>query len=317
IESAADADELGLLTAAGSLGYRMALFCTEAAILILALKVGWASAYGVFAAAMAVGVAATLLAREPARADAALADLSSSEQAHPLRAAWDAVAGPFVAFFLRHGLAAGALMLAMITLYHLCDYMRGPMVNPYYAALGIPKTTIAAVRAAISLPASLAGIALGGLVSARIGVLRTLVLGALLQPFAVAAFAVLGWHGGDFDLGAMGPLHITAFEAVMAFDSVAMSLSGVALVAYMSSLTSLGYTATQFALLTSAMVWSGKTLKAFSGVIVEALQPGRSLLDAYALFYLLSGAVGLPAIVVCMVLAARQARAARLTPVPA
>ena len=78
----------------------------------------------------------------------------------------------------------------------------------------------------------------------------------------------------------------------MAFDSVAIGFSGVALVAYMSTLTSLGYTATQYALLTSALALTGKTSKGFSGVIVEALQHGRSLLDAYALFYLLAAALG-------------------------
>jgi MFS transporter, PAT family, beta-lactamase induction signal transducer AmpG len=76
----------------------------------------------------------------------------------------------------------------------------------------------------------------------------------------------------------------------------------------MSSLTSLGYTATQYALLTSALTWSGKFLKGFSGAIVESLQHGRSLLDAYGLFYILSGAIGLPAIALCIWLAMVQTR---------
>ena len=186
--------------------------------------------------------------------------------------------GPFIAFFRRHGLAMGATMLALITAYHLCDYLRGPMMNPYYATLGISKLTIAGVRSVVSLPASFFGIALGGLVVLRIGVMRSLVLGACLQPLAVAAFAVLGWHGGDFTLVRLGPLDITAFEVVMAQDSIIMSFAGVVLTAYMSSLITLGYTATQFALLASASVWIGKTLKLFSGTVVEALEPGRTVL---------------------------------------
>jgi PAT family beta-lactamase induction signal transducer AmpG len=74
----------------------------------------------------------------------------------------------------------------------------------------------------------------------------------------------------------------------------------------MSTLTSLGYTATQYALLTSALTWTGKTLKGFSGVIVDALQQGRGLLEAYGLFYLMSAAIGLPAILLCLVLALRR-----------
>jgi PAT family beta-lactamase induction signal transducer AmpG len=89
-----------------------------------------------------------------------------------------------------------------------------------------------------------------------------------------------------------------------------MSISGVALIGYMSSLTSLGYTATQYALMTSAMAWSGKILKGFSGEIVEALQAGgRTLLQAYSTFYLGSAAIGIPAVLLCLVLANLQAKA--------
>jgi PAT family beta-lactamase induction signal transducer AmpG len=94
----------------------------------------------------------------------------------------------------------------------------------------------------------------------------------------------------------------------MAFDPIAMGFAGVALVAYMSTLTSLGYTATQYALLTSAVAFTGTFLKGFSGAIVEALQHGRSHLEAFALFYLLAAALGAPAIVLCIVLARRPAR---------
>ncbi len=108
---------------------------------------------------------------------------------------------------------------------------------------------------------------------------------------------MLAWRGGDFALAALGPVKLTGFEAIMAFDGFAIAFSGVALVTYMSTLTSLGYTATQYALLTSALAWTGKILKGFSGVMVEALEKGHTLVEAYGLFYVLSAAVGLPAIV--------------------
>ncbi|MEO8813286.1 MAG: MFS transporter [Caulobacteraceae bacterium] len=306
IESASDPDELGLLTAAYSLGFRGALIATEALILLLAGQVGWPLAYGLFGALMIVGIVAALLAKEPARADAALEARTRHEAGHPFRAAYDAVVAPFVVFFRTHGWGMAALMLGTITFYHLCDYMRGPMSNPYYKALGIDLTTIAGVRLSIGLAGSLAGIALGGLSSLRIGNFRTLVAGAVLQPIGIGAFALLGWHGGDFTLASLGGARLTAFEAIMGFDAFAIGFSGVALVSYMSTLTSLGYTATQYALLTSALAWTGKILKGFSGVIVESLHHGRSLLEAYSLFYLLSAAVGAPAIVLCLVLATRR-----------
>jgi PAT family beta-lactamase induction signal transducer AmpG len=311
IESAADPDELGLLTAAYTLGYRGALILTEAVILIVAQAVGWPIAYAIYAALMLVGMAAALMAREPKRADQAMAALAATERGHPAKAAYDAVIGPFIIFFRAHGAALALLMLGMITLYHLSDYMRGPMTNPYYAALGISKATIAGVRLSVGLFASLAGIAVGGLASLRLGNKPTLVLGAILQPIGIGAFALLGWHGGDFPLASLAGVNLTAFEAIMAVDSFAIGFSGVALVSYMSTLTSLGYTATQYALLTSALAWTGKILKGFSGDIVEALEPGRGLLGAYALFYLLCAAIGAPAILACLMLAQ-----GRRTPAP-
>ncbi|MBV8684867.1 MAG: MFS transporter, partial [Caulobacteraceae bacterium] len=317
IEIAADADELGLLTSAYSLGFRAALVGTEAIILLVATAVGWPIAYAIYGGLMVVGIVATFVAREPERADQVMEVKGEIGRVHPARAAIDAVVGPFVAFFRSHGLAMGALMLATITLFHLCDYMRGPMSLPFYHALGITKPTIAAVRASLGLGGSLAGIALGGLASLRLGVIRALILGAIVQPIGVAAFALMAFHGGDYTLLSLGHVKVSAFAAIMTFDAVAIGFSGVALVAYMSSLTSLGYTATQYALLTSALTWSGKFLKGFSGAIVEGLQHGRSLLDAYGLFYVLSGAIGLPAIALCLWLAMAQRPKTELAPAPA
>jgi PAT family beta-lactamase induction signal transducer AmpG len=226
---------------------------------------------------------------------------------------FDAVVGPIIAFFRAHGVLMAALMLAMITLYHLSDYGRGAMVGPYYTALKIDNDTIAWVRLALGTPASFLGIALGGLCALRIGNVRTLILGAILQPIAVACFAPLGFHGGDFTLISLGGVNVTAFEAAMTFDSVAFGFAGVALVSYMSTLTSLGYTATQYALLTSAMAFTGKSLKTASGAIEQSMQHGDAL-RAFANFYLLCGLLGVPAIFMCAVLAWAQLRRTGASP---
>jgi PAT family beta-lactamase induction signal transducer AmpG len=303
IETAEDANELGLLTSAYSLGYRIALWLTEAVILSVAKRIGWPASYVLCVAGLLIGMAAALAVREPVKADEVMRAKTREAARRPLASAFDAVFGPLIEFFRAHGVAMAVLMLAMISLYHLCDYMRGPMTGPYYTALKIDLDTIAAVRTFAGLPGSLVGITLGGLAALRWGKFTTLIVGAIAQPVAIAAFAVLGWHGGDFTLLAFGPFRLTAFETIMAFDSVAIGFSGVALVTYMSTLTSLGYTATQYALLTSALALLGKTAKSFSGVMVVGLEHGRSALDAYALFYVASGLVAIPAIVLCIVLA--------------
>jgi PAT family beta-lactamase induction signal transducer AmpG len=106
--------------------------------------------------------------------------------------------------------------------------------------------------------------------------------------------------------------HLRLFALVMTGDNFGISFAGVALVTYMSSLTSLGYTATQYALLASTYAWAGKILKGFSGAVVEQLSASYGLMDAYAIFFVGCGLIGLPAVFLFLLLAARH-RSARET----
>jgi PAT family beta-lactamase induction signal transducer AmpG len=296
IEAAEDAEEQGLLASAYQLGYRGAMLATDALILAVAARIGWAQSYLVYAAAMLVGVAATFFALEPARADAVL------EAKAPLwtpRGFVDAVVGPFVDFFAKHR-EFGVLMLAAVALYRLPDFVMGPMYNPYYHDLGLTKDTVAAVRGSIGLVGAIAGIAAGGMSTIRLGLFPTLMLGAVLQGLGVAAFALLAYIGGDPGV----------FGAVMAGDNFAQGYAGVALVAYMSSLTGLGYTATQYALLSSTYALLGKFLKGFSGLAVETMTPSRGLLGAYATAFVCAGLVAVPSLVLFAILGRLHARRA-------
>ncbi|HTM04858.1 MAG TPA: MFS transporter [Vicinamibacterales bacterium] len=298
IEVAADGDELGLLSSAYQLGYRVAILITEALILIIANHFGWQFSYGVMAALMGIGVVATFIAMEPRRAPAD----ARSGAAAPLttvRGMVDAIVSPFVEFFRAHGSLA-VLMLAMISFYQLPDYISGPMYNPYYHDLGLSKDVVGAVRASVGTIATVVGIAAGGLAAVRFGYLWTLIAGVIMKSSVIAAFAALAWLGPDVRL----------FSVVMFADNFGIGFAGVALVTYMSTLTSVGYTATQYALLSSTYTYIGKFAKGFSGVMVEHLAAGRSLLDGYALFFIVSGLLGLPALILCGVLARATKRAA-------
>jgi PAT family beta-lactamase induction signal transducer AmpG len=300
IEAAETAEELGLMTAAYQLGYRAALYCTDALILLLAQFAGWPASYLTAAAAMAIGLGASLFAREPAKADAVMHAKSGAAPLWSPRGFFDAVVGPFVEFFKAHGLFA-LVMLLTITLYHLSDYLRGPIVNPFYHDVGYTKLQVAAVRGTFGLWATITGVAAGGLCSLRLGFFRTLILGAILQPIGIGGFAFVALAGGP-DLG--------LFTFVNCLDNFGIGFSGVALVAYMSSLTNLGYTASQYAVMSSALAWTGKILKGFSGKEVEALQQATDKMHGYALFYLAVSALGIPAIGLCFVLAAAARRRA-------
>lgn len=297
IEAASDSDELGLLSAAYQLGYRGALLVTDALILIAASHWGWAISYSLMAALMAVGLGASLMATEPARATAAFA-AKTQTPIWSMRGFVDAVVGPFAEFFRVYGWTA-LLMLALISFYRLPEFMMGPMANPFYHDLGLTKDAVGAVRASVGLAASLAGITAGGFFALRFGYVRALLVGVVLQSLVIAAFALLAFYGPDLRL----------FAAVMAADNFGIAFAGVALVTYMSSLTSLGYTATQYALLSSAYTYVGKFSKGFSGVIVERLAARTSLLEGYGLFFIGAGLLGLPALVLCLVLARHTAGA--------
>jgi MFS transporter, PAT family, beta-lactamase induction signal transducer AmpG len=297
IEAAADSDELGLLSAAYQLGYRLAVIVSEALILILANHFGWRLGYAVMAALMAIGVGASLVAAEPLRAAQVYRSKSAAAPLWSARGFFDAVVGPFTEFFRVYGWLM-VLMLAMISFYQLPEYVMGPMVNPFYHDLGLSKDAVGTVRASIGLVSTLLGIAAGGFSAVRFGYMRTLIAGALLKILVIANFATMAYAGPD----------LRVFGAVIFADNFGIGFAGVALVTYMSSLTSLGYTATQYALLSSVYTYVGKIAKGFSGIMVERLATGRTLLEGYGLFFIVAGLLGVPALILCVWLARVQRR---------
>ncbi len=94
----------------------------------------------------------------------------------------------------------------------------------------------------------------------------------------------------------------------MAIDNVASGFAGTALIAYMSSLTSIGYTATQYALLSSFYAMPGKALKGLSGWAVQSLAQGRTLLEGYALFFIGTALIAIPVVLLCLGLIWQQRR---------
>lgn len=164
---------------------------------------------------------------------------------------------PLEDFFKRYG-SVGALILAMICVYRIADFVLN-LMTAFYVDVGFTLDEIAGARKLFGVVMSMAGIGLGGWMVARFGLMRSLIVGAVLQPLSNIAFSSLAFTGP----------WLPGLYACIAIDNISAGIAGTALIAYMSSLTSLGFTATQYALFSSLYALPGKILAAISGRIVE------------------------------------------------
>jgi PAT family beta-lactamase induction signal transducer AmpG len=305
IESASDKGELGLLTSAYTFGFRTALLGTEAIILPIAQRIGWNASYAVYGALILVGVVACLCAREPEHADQVMVRKEAQAPLSSARGIFDAIAGPFIAFYRTHGNLAVAMLLA-ITLFQLGYFVSGPMYNPMYVDVGLTKDMVGTIRGSVGLVGTFLGVATGGYLSLRLGLTPALLIGGVLLNIGTALYAVVPFA---HDPG--------TFSFIMFADNFGIAVGGITLVAYMSSLTSLGYTATQYALLSSAYAWAGKLLKGFSGSTVEALSAHYGAMNAYAAFFIGCGLLGVPALILFALLDRTHRRRAAIGVNPA
>ncbi len=165
---------------------------------------------------------------------------------------------PLIDFFVRFGKLALPI-LALICVYRLADFVLNIM-NPFYQDLGFTKIEIAEVRKVFGVVALSAGVFIGGWSVAKLGLIRTMVIGAFMSPVSNLVFAWLATQGHE----------MSALFVAIGVDNIATGYAGTALIAYMSSLTSIGFTATQYALFSSLYALPGKLIATQSGKIVEA-----------------------------------------------
>jgi MFS transporter, PAT family, beta-lactamase induction signal transducer AmpG len=169
-----------------------------------------------------------------------------------------ALADPLRDFFARYK-ATGALILALICLYRVPDFVL-TIMNPFYLDLGYTLVEIAEVRKIFGVLMSMFGVFVGGVLVARYGLMRAMVIGAFAGPLSNLLFVWL----------ALQEHELIALFATIGLDNVAGGIAGTCLIAYMSSLTSVGFTATQYALFSSLYAIPGRLIASQSGRIVEA-----------------------------------------------
>lgn len=166
---------------------------------------------------------------------------------------------PLGDFFKRFGGGLGAAILALICLYRLSDFVLN-LMNPFYIDLGFTLAEIAEVRKVFGVFASLGGVLLCGYCVAKLGIIRTMLIGVFASPLSNLAFIWLSMTGAD----------VATLYVVIGIDNSATGFAGTALIVYMSSLTGPGFTATQYALFSSLYALLGKLVATQSGRVVEA-----------------------------------------------
>ena len=274
------------LAAAYQYGYRIAIIVGGAGALYIAEYGSWQLAYQSMAACMLIGLLTTLFCREP--------EEPAGARTGPIFeggiATWflESVVGPFVDFFRRYGLFA-LTMLLFIALFRISDYVLGILANPFYLDIGFSKAQIASVAKLYGLWVALLGIAGGGWAVIRFGLSRSLIAAATLIATTNLFFAGLAYTGPD----------IVALAVTISFDNFAQGFAGTVFIAYLSSLTNISFTATQYALFSSLSVFFGKLVAGYSGEVQEAL--------GYVGFFIYAAALGIPSIVLSIIVV-RHAR---------
>lgn len=263
-------EQLGVGSGMSQYGWRIGSVTAGSLALLVAADGGWALAYGLCAALVLPAVAVGWVMGEPTRRRPPII-------AKGLRQALDAVIGPLAEFFRRRG---AWLVLLFVLLHKIGDTLANLTLRLLLNDLQFSNDEIATWDVGVGFVAYLIGIFIGGILYARLGLKRSVLIALLLMAVSNLSFAALAAIG-----------HSNAMLALtIGFENAASGIGGVVVVAYLSALCSLNFTATQFALLSAAASVVGRLLTgSTAGALIEAL--------GYVEFYLLTTIAALPGVV--------------------
>ncbi len=266
-------DELGTGNSIFVNAYRLSSLIPGSLALILSDLLPWSIVYWTVGAFMSVGIVTTFFV--PETADERIAPRTLTE----------AVRDPFIEFFSRDGRRAAIAIIAFMLLYKLGDSMATALATPFYLDLGFSLTEVGTVAKFAGLWASFAGAALGGIIMLKVSINRALWMFGVVQIVSILGFAALAKIGYD----------AYALFAVVSFEYIGVGLGTVAFTAFIAKQTSLSFTATQFALLTSIAVIPRTFANASTGFIINAV--------GYFNFFLICAAAAIPGLLLLLVVA--------------
>ena len=270
----ANINEQGSLAATYQFGWRLAIIVATSFALIFADTNGWSLTYKIMAATMIIGLLGLIVSKEEKNFQ--LGKLSFTQS----------IRDPFVDFLSRFGFFASAVLLMIIATYRLTDIVMGPMATPFYIDMGFTLTEIGAVVKIVALLASIFGISMGALLLKKIGIYKSLMLGAFLVMLTNVCFSYV----------AVSEKSITSLSLIVAMDSIAAGIVGTVNIAFLTSLVSKKYTGFQYALLTGFMAGPGFILKGLSGLWVNYLQGIYGDVYGWMGFYVTTSLLTMPVI---------------------
>ena len=268
-------------------GYRIAMLVSGAGTLVIAARAGWYAAYATMAALQAGCMLVLLFSPEPSLA-AEAAHMAKTGGGRESLGQWFArtIAGPFADFMRR---PIWPVILLFVFGYKLGEGMAAVMATPLYISLGFSLDQIAAVSKFVGFFSTVLGALVGGIVTVRYGILRSLMLCGILQ-LAGNLFYILQTAEG----------HRVGYLALcVTAEQFTSSMAGAALVAYLSSLCSPAFTATQYALLSSLATVGLNVLAASGGYLAQQL--------GWVPFFILSTLFCLPSLLILLWLMRRPA----------
>jgi PAT family beta-lactamase induction signal transducer AmpG len=295
----------GVMAANYMIGYRIAMIVSGGGALGIAQLVSpaesgyylsvWMITYLVMAALMLVGVITVLLIQEPdvypnsvtlaqeAAVDRIIERQSWLPEVLRLFGEWfyGAVISPFADFIRRYRWHA-VLILALIATYRISDVVLGVISQVFYVDQGFTKGEVAIIANVLGVIMTLLGAVIGGMMVSRVGVMRILLLGGILAASTNLLFAWLAGIGHN----------LIMLTLVISADNLSAGLATSAFVAYLSSLTNVSYSATQYALFSSVMLLLPKFVGGFSGVMVDGM--------GYVSFFLITASMGIPVLILIL-----------------
>jgi len=257
-----------VLGASYQLGYRISALTSGAGALYLASFYDWKLTYQIMSMFMLVGIMTVIMIPESTK------PFEKNNNSGWLK---KTLIEPFAEFFKRNGYWS-LFLLMFIAIYRVSDLIIGIAANPFYADLGFNLSEIATVTKVFGFTITIIGAFTGGLAVARFGISKLLIISSILLTVTNLFFLFLNNAGPS----------LPALVLTISADNFALGFSGTVFIAFLSSLTSRYFTASQYALFTSVMFLPGITLSGFSGQIIES--------SGWSTLFIYSALLGIPSI---------------------